>query len=88
MTGLIVIITVAIDREAMQVVAVGKTTIRDQASIRVHDRVHAGRENCPLASHTCCLKRLIEVYDIRDRAHSGERTIFRLEIEVVAYKPE
>ncbi len=81
-TGLIVIITVAIDREAMQLEIVGKLTSGDRVSIGVQEWVHAGRENRPLPSHTCCLKLLVEVYDICGRAHPGERTILRSEVEV------
>ena len=66
----------------MQLVAVSKLTAGDRVSIGVQQWVHAGRENRPLATHNCCLKLLVELYDICGRAHSGERTVFRSEIEV------
>ena len=66
----------------MQLVAVGILTTGDRVSIGVQQWIHAGRVNRPLDTHSCCLKLLVERYDICGRAHSGERTTFRSEIEV------
>ena len=66
----------------MQLVAVGPLNIGDRVSIGVQYWVHPGREARPLATHNCCLKLLVELYDICGRAHSGESIIFLWKIDV------